>query len=72
MVGDQRPADSHPAWHMGERGDVDAHRRDPCRFEHSLDVPHGHVADRSNWHEQNSVNLGGAELIDPERCDPIA
>ena len=72
MVGDQRPADSHPGWHMGECGDVDPYRGDPCGFEHSLDVPHGHVAERSNRHEQNGVDLGGAELICPQWCDPIA
>lgn len=72
MVGDQRPTDSHPTWHMGECGDVDPHRGDPCRFEHSLDVPHGHVTDRSNRDEQHCVDLGGAKLIGPEWRDPLA
>ena len=72
MVGDQRPADSHPGRYVSECGDVDPHRGDPCRFEDSLDVPHGHVTDRSNRDEQHGVDLGGAELIDPERRDPLA
>ena len=60
MVGDQGPADSHSRWYVGERGDVDPHRGDPYRFEHSLNVPHGHVADGSNRHQQDGVDLGGA------------
>ena len=72
MVGDQGPADSHSLRYVGERGDVDPHRGDSCRFEHSLDVPHGHVAGGSNRYEQNGVDLGGAKLIGPEWRDSLA
>lgn len=72
MVGDQGPADSHSFRYVGECGDVDPHRGDPCRFEHSLDVPHGHVTDRSNGYEQNCVDLRGAKLIGPQRRDALA
>ncbi len=72
MVGDQGPADSHSRRYVGERGDVYPHGGDACRFEHSLDVPHGHVTDGSNRYEQHGVDLGGAKLIGPEWCDPLA
>ena len=65
MVGDQGPADSHSFRYVSERSDVDADGGDPCRLEHSLDVSHGYVTDRSNGYEQNCVDLGGAKLIGP-------
>jgi len=72
MVGDQSPAHSHALRYVGECGDVDPNRGDPCRLEHSLYVPHGHVTHRSNRHEQHGVDLGGAKLVGPEWRDSLA
>lgn len=71
MVGDKCTAHSHSARYVFECADIDPDSRDARRFEDSLYVPHGHVADRSNGYQQNRIDRIGSEHRSPCGGDPV-
>ena len=71
VISDQSPTDAHAGWYVGKRGDVDPDRRDSRGFEHSLDVPHGHVADGSNRDQQDGIDVRGTQTLDPRWGDVV-
>lgn len=56
VTGDEGPRDAHQLWDMAETANVDTNGWKTCRFEGSLDMPHGHVTHRSNGHQQNNID----------------
>lgn len=67
VLGDDRPSKPHELGHVAKAVDIDTCRWDTRGFDRSLNVSHGHVADRSDRHEQDGINLLVMEHLCPLR-----
>ena len=69
MSRDESAGHSHQPWYVTETGHIDTNGWYPCSFDRSLYVPHGHVTDRSNRHEQSNVGSCLLQTVCPRWSD---
>ncbi len=69
MIHDEGAGHTHELWDVSEAPDVDPDGGYADRLDGALDVSHGHVAHRSNGHEEHRIGTVAAQRLGPGRGD---